>query len=67
VLEVPSGVGQLATGHDDTLSQLTSAVGTSGERLLHTALINVVLMPDGRAFVGAVQPALLEHIAETTH
>jgi len=25
-----------------------------------------VILPDGRAFVGAVSPALLEHVAATT-
>jgi hypothetical protein len=48
------------------LQDLTSAVGSSGERLLHTALINAVLLPDGRTFLGAVSPTLLEHIAATT-
>jgi outer membrane lipoprotein-sorting protein len=48
------------------LDQLTSRIGTSNVRLLHTALVNVVFLPDGRAFVGAVTPALLEHIAATT-
>lgn len=37
-----------------------------GARLLHTALLNAVLLPDGRAFVGAVQPAALERIAAAT-
>lgn len=48
------------------LNDLTNPVGTSGERLLHTALLNAVLLPDGRAFVGAVSPAMLEHVAATT-
>jgi outer membrane lipoprotein-sorting protein len=48
------------------LDQLTSTVGSSGLRLLHTTLINAVFLPDGRAFVGAVSPSLLEHIATTT-
>lgn len=47
------------------LDQLTSKVGTSGTRLLHTTLINAVFLSDGRAFVGAVSPTLLEHIAAT--
>jgi outer membrane lipoprotein-sorting protein len=48
------------------LDRLTSAPGSSGMRLLHTALINAVLMPDGRVFVGAVRPTALEHVAATT-
>jgi outer membrane lipoprotein-sorting protein len=65
VVELPSGLGAQVSG--SLLDQLTSRVGSSGVRLLHTALINAVLMPDGRAFVGAVSPAVLEHIAATTH
>ena len=38
----------------------------NGARLLHTALVNAVLLPDGRAFVGAVEPSAIEHIATTT-
>jgi hypothetical protein len=34
--------------------------------LLRTALVNAVITSDGRVFVGAVQPALLEHVAATT-
>jgi hypothetical protein len=46
--------------------QLTVPVGSSGMRLLHTALINAVVTGDGRAFIGLVRPAALEHIASTT-
>jgi outer membrane lipoprotein-sorting protein len=62
VLEVHNGLGALP----DQLNQATTAVGNTGARLLHTALVNVVIMPDGRMFVGAVRPAALEHIAATT-
>lgn len=48
------------------LGRLTTSVGSSGARLLHTALLNAVLLPDGRAFLGAVQPAALEAIAQHT-
>lgn len=48
------------------LRDVTSSVGSSGERLLHTSLVNAVFLPDGRVFVGAVKPAVLEHIAATT-
>jgi len=47
------------------LQDATTSVG-GGVRLLHTALLNVVFLPDGRAFIGAVRPAALEHIAATT-
>ena len=47
------------------LSDATTSIG-NGARLLHTALLNAVFLPDGRVFVGAVKPAALEHIAATT-
>lgn len=55
-IAIPGGLG----------GKLTSTIGASGDRLLHTALINAVFTPDGRVFVGAVRPTLLEHIAATT-
>jgi hypothetical protein len=58
--------GSLTAGVGGTIDELSTSIGTTGERLLHTALLNAVVMPDGRAFVGAVSPALLEHIATTT-
>jgi outer membrane lipoprotein-sorting protein len=63
VLELPSGPASAVD--NGMLRDLTSAVGTSGARLLHTALLNAVIMPDGRVLVGAVSPALLQHIAAT--
>ncbi len=48
------------------LQQFTVPVGSTGMRLLHTALVNAVVTADGRAFIGAVRPAALEHIAATT-
>lgn len=62
VLEMGSGssiVNSLPHG-------LTNPVGSSGTRLLHTALVNVVFLPDGRTFAGAVSPSYLEHVAATT-
>ena len=56
----------LGGGPAGTLGQLTSPVGSSGARLLHTALLNVLVLPDGRVFAGAVGPALLQHVAATT-
>jgi outer membrane lipoprotein-sorting protein len=57
---LPAGVG------GGLLNQATSPVGSSGDRLLTTALLNVLFTSDGRAFVGAVSPAMLEHAATTT-
>jgi outer membrane lipoprotein-sorting protein len=64
VVEFPRGLPDGAAG--GLLDRLTQSTGTSGERLLTTTLINGVLEPDGRAFIGAVTPSLLEHIAATT-
>jgi outer membrane lipoprotein-sorting protein len=48
-----------------SLRDVSTPVGTGGARLLHTALVNALVLPDGRVFVGAVQPAMLEHAAAT--
>jgi hypothetical protein len=48
------------------LDRATKPVGADGDRILTTALINVLFTKDGRVFVGAVQPSLLEHAAATT-
>jgi outer membrane lipoprotein-sorting protein len=61
VVEIP-GAGDLLQAGGGVLDQLTTTL-PSGGRLLHTALVNAVLLPDGRAFVGAVGPDLLEQIA----
>jgi outer membrane lipoprotein-sorting protein len=65
VLELHNGLSA-AGGFSHLLDQATTSVGSSGARLLHTALVNAVILSDGRVFVGAVQPTLLEHIATTT-
>jgi outer membrane lipoprotein-sorting protein len=61
---LPSGADSVLGS--STIRDLTSKVGSGGERLLHTSLLNAVFLPDGRVFVGAVQPAALEHVAATT-
>jgi len=61
VLELHNG---FALGGGMLQDATTSLPG--GARLLHTALVNAVFLPDGRTFVGAVKPAALEHVAETT-
>jgi outer membrane lipoprotein-sorting protein len=60
---VTSGQGKL----NGVLDSATTPVGSTGDRLLHTALVNVVLRADGKAFAGAVKPAYLEHVAATAH
>lgn len=63
ILEVPAGS---ATKADKSMLQnLTVPVGTTGNRLLKTALVNALVTKNGRVFVGAVSPALLEKAAAT--
>jgi Outer membrane lipoprotein-sorting protein len=57
---LPAGV----TG--SLLSRASSPVGSTGDRVLTTALLNVLVTEDGRVFVGAVSPSMLEHAAATT-
>jgi hypothetical protein len=64
VLEVHNAAELAASS--GMISQLTTKLGNSGARLFHTALVNAVLLPDGRGFVGALRPAALAHIAATT-
>jgi outer membrane lipoprotein-sorting protein len=52
----------LLTSSGGLLDQLTTTQ-PDGSRLLHTALVNAVLLPDGRAYVGAVSPDALQQIA----
>jgi outer membrane lipoprotein-sorting protein len=65
VVELPRSMDAQLGGR--TLSELTKPVGNSGARLLHTSLINAVVLADGRTFVGAVDATLLEHLATTSH
>lgn len=62
VVELPQG---LAAGTGGLLDRATTPIGSTGRRLLHTALINAVFLPDGRVFVGAVSPTFLERVAAT--
>ncbi len=63
VVEIPSASG-LLTSSGGLLDQLTTTL-PSGAKLLHTALVNALLLLDGRAFAGAVSPELLQQIAAT--
>ncbi len=64
ILELPTG---LPAGADRSLlDNLTVPVGTTGNRLLTTALVNVLFLKNGRVFAGAVSPALLEKTAAAT-
>ncbi|MEO8889867.1 MAG: outer membrane lipoprotein carrier protein LolA [Jatrophihabitantaceae bacterium] len=48
------------------LDQATNPVGSSGDRMLSTSLLNVLFTKDGRVFLGAVTPSVLEQAAATT-
>ncbi len=55
----------MASSTGGLLDRATTAIGSTGNRLLHTALVNAVFLADGRVFVGAVSPSYLEHVAAT--
>lgn len=78
VLELPAsaGLAPVASGasrHQDTsspsalLNSLTAPLGTTGQRVLRTAVINALITKDGRIFVGAVSVDLLESAAAGTY
>ena len=48
------------------LTELSTPIGSAGARLVHTALVNALILADGRVFVGAVSPAQLEQTAADT-
>jgi hypothetical protein len=66
IAELPTAGRALDSFGGASLRDVTTPVGTDGARLLHTALVNALVAPDGRVFVGAVRPAMLEHAAATT-
>ena len=64
VVELPAGTSGAASGGSTAalLSRLTTTL-PSGDRLVHSALLNVLLAKDGRILVGAVSPAALQQAA----
>jgi outer membrane lipoprotein-sorting protein len=56
---LPAGVG------GDLLTRSTSPIGSTGDRVLTTALLNALFTKDGRVFVGAVSPSMLANAAAT--
>ncbi len=78
VLELPAatdGSSPLSTltggnpGNKDSASSLVTKLTTTlpgGDRLLRTALVNVLMTADGRTFVGAVTPSVLQQAAAGT-
>ncbi|HEV7726073.1 MAG TPA: hypothetical protein VGO74_04035 [Modestobacter sp.] len=76
VVEVPAGPDALAaltqggigTERDGSSTELLDRLLTvqpNGDRLLRTALVNVLLTSDGRVFAGAVQPSVLQQASAT--
>lgn len=48
------------------LAKASQPVGSTGDRLITTSLLNVLIRHDGRVFLGAVTPAALEATAAAT-
>ena len=66
VARTPAGAGAASALAAAPCSELTSRSAPTASAVLHTALVNAVILPDGRTFVGAVTVAVLEHVAATT-
>jgi len=62
VVELRQAYGVLGGMNLDDLTSATS----NGDRLLRTKLVNALFTADGRVFVGAVKPAVLERVAAAT-
>ena len=59
--------GASASG-DALVQALTPVNGSYGSgRVLKTSLVSVLVLDDGRAFIGAVSPSMLEQAAATAH
>ena len=69
VLELPAGQGLSALTGGGKSSSVLNHLMTSlpnGDQLLSSALLNVLVTHDGRTFVGAVSPAVLQQAAAGT-
>jgi len=64
VIELPAGAAPSALTSSPLFGQVTHAV--TGGRLLHTALLNVLLTDDGRVFLGSVPVERLQAVAAGT-
>jgi hypothetical protein len=63
-----STTGPLSAANNALVSAATTAVQVAGQhaRLFSTALLNVLLMPDGRFYAGLVTPSVLEAAASAS-
>ena len=64
IAELPNGLP--AGSMTGLLGKLSTPVGTSGDKIITTALVNVLTLSDGRVFLGAVSADLLEQTAAAT-
>ena len=64
IAELPAGLPAGPTSA--LLTKLTTPVGTTGNKLLTTSLLNVLVLNDGRVFLGAVSASMLEQTAAAT-
>jgi outer membrane lipoprotein-sorting protein len=62
VVELPAGIAPPDLTSSPLFGQVTRAV--PGGRLLHTALVNVLLTSDGRVLAGSVPPERLQAVAD---
>jgi outer membrane lipoprotein-sorting protein len=63
IIELSAGMPLATPG--GLFDKATKPVGASGDRMLETALVNVLMLHDGRVFLGAVTPQTLERAAAT--
>jgi outer membrane lipoprotein-sorting protein len=61
VVELPGGLPAGST--TGLLNKASQPVGSTGNRLITTSLLNVLILKSGRVFVGPVTPTALEAIA----
>jgi outer membrane lipoprotein-sorting protein len=64
IAELPNGLP--AGAMTGLLSKLSTPVGSTGDKIITTSLVNVLTLSDGRVFVGAVSADLLEQTAAAT-
>jgi hypothetical protein len=63
IIELSANIPSGSSG--GLLDKATNPVGASGDRVLETSLVNVLMLHDGRVFLGAVTQQTLEHAAAT--
>ena len=64
IVELPGGLPAGST--TGLLAKASRSVGAKGDRTITTSLLNVLILKNGRVFLGAVTPAALEATAAVT-